>query len=123
MNFPQRRIRHAIETASLHLHDTLDDASETGVGVLERGRRIGRPVTRKLRYRAAQAQDLAKGIGETATRQARRARRQAERHPVVAIGVAAVALAGVALLTLRAIRRRERKVIAPDHDYFGNRDD
>lgn len=124
MNLPQRRIRHAIDSASLQLHDSLDDASETTGTWLDRGRRIGRRSGRKLRYRAGQAQDLASDIGEKASRQARRARRQVARHPLASIGIAAVAVAGVALLTARAIRRkREREALAPDHNNFSNDND
>lgn len=123
MNLPQRRLRHAIDSANLQLHDSLDDASETTGTLVARGRRLSRRGGRKLRYRAGQAQDLATDIGEKTARQARRAKRQVERHPLASIGIAAVIVAGAALLTARAIRRRrEREVLAPDHDYFNNDD-
>lgn len=121
---PQRRIRHAVDNASQQLHDSLDDTSDVTGSWLDRGRRMSRRGRRELRYRTDQAQDLASDIGVKAARQAHRAKRQVKRHPVVSIGIAAVALTGIALLTARAIRRkREREVLAPDHDYFSNDND
>ncbi|HET7359082.1 MAG TPA: hypothetical protein VFJ04_02945 [Rhodanobacteraceae bacterium] len=106
------------------LHHLADDATGHAERLLDHGQRLARRGHKHARRRLHAIADFAEDAGDRAALQARRLRRQVERHPVATAGITLAAV-GVVVLAWCGWRqyRASRQVPAPDHDYFADSDE